>query len=321
MAIRHLAAALLIGMTPELFGASFAPRDVVALSSQAIVRIDIDSGTQTSVAFDAFEAIPRSTVIATDRDCVFVAHVNVPNFNVDLARFDIATETWTLLPTQAGAVAPWDMDLMPDGNLMISHEFALIGVDPQTGEAFASRVRFPPQEDLNIRSVEVDSSGAIISNFIPSGSFPDFWLVRQRPGVAVPDLYDLEFGFIDYALASDTELVGLRGVGDSTIQLHRVALDTGASELIFEGDIFGVHAEKVLVDPVGRILLLAPERKQIARLDLALGTEQLVTLDVNVFDFDVVPIPEPSSILLLTMGLFALLAHTLVARVRAKAAR
>ena len=63
--------------------------------------------------------------------------------------------------------------------------------------------------------------------------------------------------------------------------------------MIFQDEILS-FAEKILIDPAGRILLLKPETDQIVRLDLQAGTQEVVDVDADIFDFDVIPYVGPA---------------------------
>jgi hypothetical protein len=214
-----------------------------------------------------------------------------PTERISFGVYDIASEQWTTVATAFGMSPPNDMDSMPGGDVLIVNEWGILGLDPRTGEqADFGPMNYPPDmdSDQNGRRVAIDSSSSIITNFITDDRLQES-LIRQRPGESTADRYDPEYFFGDYALASDTQLIV-----SSRPELYELNLETGISELVYERDIVS-NAERVLVDSAGRVLVLMypyREPSQIVRIDLVDGTEGLFPLGVEVWDFDVVPLPE-----------------------------
>jgi hypothetical protein len=112
-------------------------------------------------------------------------------------------------------------------------------------------------------------------------------LLRARPGDNVAQRFDLPFGLVDFALASDSVLIGL-----NRLHLASIDLDTGAYTVLFESDML-TGTEGILIDPSGRILLLNADTNQIVRLDLQAGTQEVLDVNANIFDFDVIPYAGP----------------------------
>ena len=204
-----------------------------------------------------------------------------------------------------------DMDATADGLLYIAGEFGVRGIDPRVGEWFFVETK---QRDDNHRSVEIDSAGAVITDF---SEFPDpdnfpgdpgnelvTFLQRQRPGVEEPETIQLDVKLEDYALASDTELIGLCGLPDcvDVEKLYRIDLETETVELLHEEPLdVNRSTSKVVVDSLGRVIVLRRltlenpgQLVQLVRFDPATGATVVMDLDFPATQFDVIPAIAPA---------------------------
>jgi hypothetical protein len=290
--MRHLSLfCLLLGLCPRLVAASIGAGDVVALSGEALIRVDIDSGQKTTIPIGHFQGSSQWDLLAADTDSLFAMKLGTfPQELVDLATLDLASGQWDYLRSEASVTFASDMETTPGGGLLIATEFGLTGLDPETGGTFDSGVNWPPDTDWSsrggARKLEVDSSGAIITDFTALNVGRS--LLRQHPEIEQPDRYDISLPFVDYTLKSAWQLIGL-----GADQLFQLDLETGASQVIFQGDILS-GADRIQTDSAGRILLLKSDRdepgaNQLVRLDLVAGTQQTVSLDAYVTDFQLIP--------------------------------
>jgi hypothetical protein len=152
--------------------------------------------------------------------------------------------------------------------------------------------------------VEVDSSGAIVTSFLPIGSnFTE--ILRLAPGATTPNRYEPGVWFGNFVLESDNTLIA-SGYNDGG--LYRFHFDTGVTERVFEEP---ARRARLGIDPAGRIIAkVSPPGDlpdQLLRIDLATGMTETMTLSSSTTgDFDLLIIPEPSALLLATIGLLGL---------------
>ena len=90
-------------------------------------------------------------------------------------------------------------------------------------------------------------------------------------------------------------------------------LDAGTSELIFEQEL--LRGRRLQLDPDGRAVVLAglPRDRNLVRIDFDAGTTEILDLNDSSSDLDIRIIPEPSTSVLLLLGVLRTLA---IARTR-----
>ncbi len=329
----------------DLKAGTLTPYEVVVLDSQrALIRINMDSRVQTVTPIP--NDVRRLYNIAIARDRSIFSAGEEASFFVDgvlhagreQARFDPITNQWEVTTFEGALSVPTDADITLDGNMIVADEIDIFEFDQEskTIRRPVSREQIPVSfQDFGLPSIDIDSSGAIIFDiatiFIqthPMGR--TYALFRQSPDGATVDMIDPDpfIEFAHFALESDTRLIGL-----ADHKLYRVNLDTGAANVVFESELLSSFdsnslSNSVAIDPAGRVIvsnLGGPEiPSQLVRIDLDTGTEEVFALNdptLRVNDFDLLIIPEPCTILLLTVGLSALVAYPLVARVRPRSAR
>jgi hypothetical protein len=339
----------LIAMACDLSAGTLTPYEVVVLDSQrpALIRINMDSRIQTvtPIPIDVLPSqsrghiafAPDGSIFAPGERTSFIGDEGLTP-GTEQARLDPTTNQWEVTTFEGELHFPTDADITLDGNLIVADEIDIYEFDQVSKTILTPvpREQIPVAfQDFGLPSIDIDSSGGIIFDidtiFIqthPLGR--TYALFRQSPDGATVDMIDPDpfIQFAHFALESDTRLIGL-----ADHKLYRVNLDTGAADLVFESALLSSFdsnslSNSVAIDPDGRVIVSnfgGPGiPSQLLRIDLDTGTEEVFTLNdptLRVSDFDLLIIPEPSTIVLLTLGLFALLAHPLVARVRAKSAR
>jgi hypothetical protein len=195
------------------------------------------------------------------------------------------------------------MELTPDDTFVMSYDFGIVEVNPDTAE-----VTYPFDTFLlEYIRVEVDSIGSIITSEF---DFDVRDLVRERPGDEVADRIKPPVLHRDYALESDENAI-LSDRSEGT--LYRLNLETEETELVHRGTKVG----RLTIDPAGRVIGIhnpsdTTLASQLVRVDLKTGTEEIVTLldGFRATDLDVLVVPEPGTLLLLlgsVVGLSAMM--------------
>jgi hypothetical protein len=289
------------------------PYEVVVLDPEqrAVIKVNLDSGVQTiwpGIPLTSKSLISGGVVaVAQDRTTFVLGNSGAPPTR--LAELPHGAADWKGRWIDRSTTTPNDMDVMLSGNPVYGGDSGVFEIDLRTGTKHRVAVT-PAEGELDgPRTVEVDSTGRIIAS-VKDGN-PTI-LFRQLPGGV--DLEGIETGLYltDYVLESDSTLIGL-GKSDrlATVRdVYRIDVESGESEMIFRSHLLRRSAT-LAVDPAGRVITLSQplpdEPFQLVRIDLATGDTDVFDLDESFGggDFELLIIPEPSTFMLLAVGLFA----------------
>ena len=311
----------------RLDAGSMAPyQTVLSVSRQsALVIVDMETGTHTEVPVEGL-GLPRGgQSIAVDADGRIYVYVDdffqflpdgQPFRGTYLARLDPTTSQWMTMIIDGSITGPTDMDVKPDGNLIVAGEFDVFDIDLTAKTARPSGVRRSGDigEGKTI-AVEIDSSGTIVTGaFSLAAGSVTTPLFRQTEDEDVAERFDTEIQLSHFVLDSDGTVIGVRSLDRNsnrtdTGTLYRLDFDTKSVEVLFESELlFG--ASEIELDPAGRIVSLSLSddfEPRIVRVDLELGAAEIVA-DLSGYllaDMDLRVIPEPPGLTLLSLGSFA----------------
>ena len=231
---------------------------------------------------------------------------------LDVARLDPLTNQWGITEISGSLSVPFDMDVATNGQLFVGDEFGVYELDLQAKKQTRNLIDFQDLINDSLKTVEIDSTGALISDEFSRDVDESTVLFRQPPDVDMSERIDIgNVQLNDYVLESDSSAIGigLREIGIRGKKLYRVNLDAGTNELIFESELLhgGV---KLQLDPAGRAVVLAglPRDRNLVRVDFDSGTTEVLALNDSSWDLDIRIIPEPSTSALLLLGVLGTLA-------------
>ena len=299
--ISLLMALVICMLTDSRAGASTPPHQVVVAGYQngasELIRLDMNSGMQNQIP----DAVGGGLIAIDSHGSIFglcCGRVTDEGFAaLGVARLDFATNQWEVAEVQGPLSVPRDMDIKPDGNLVVTAEFDMLELDTEAHE-----IRAPA--GLNNTGahtygrVAVDSTVAVVYTAIldePLG------LLRYRDGADKPERIpiDLNLWIKEFALESDESMIAL-GTSDigaepyEDVSLYRVDLRTGASEVVYDSDSLPRFG-RVSIDPAGRVLVsnYDTEPAWIMRVDLVAKTEEFFFLPeaFKIADMKVLVIP------------------------------
>jgi hypothetical protein len=288
----RLPAVLVFVFGSEVFAGNSA-YNVVALDAerQVIIQANMDTGAQTVTPIDVPGLTTRLETVAVRNESVFLVDPSgVPApFGPHLVEFDAGTGRWTKTALSPTLSEPYDLDVKPDGNLVVAHfsldEPVLSTIYVATGWVGSGAGILDRIDDT---WVGVDSTGAIITRAFEQGNGTIFY--RKQTATALPERIDVNVRLGDSVVESDDTLIAA-GRGDG--KLHRVNIDTGLSQVVYEYQ--GDPIARLGIDPEGRLVASRSTANftvpsgLLTRIDLAAGTEQSITLKdgYRVSDFDI----------------------------------
>ena len=298
-----------------LYADTMPPYEVVVLTRPAdgqppaLVSVDMDSGTQTTMPIEGFS--PNAITTSVDGS-VYAIDADEGRWGFAIGRLALNTDAWDISAfTDNGFFTALDLELLPDDNFVMSiDDGPVTEIDHETG---ALRPLFSGYSDRGPFRVAVDSLGAVIGDSLMCGPGQnlDDWvcttsLSRLLPDATKPERIDLDFSLQAFVADADNTLLAvewLPGAG----RLYRVDLDTGTATFLHENSALE-RAHRLAIDPANRILALTGGGT-LVRLDLDAGTTEVLTLDTSsAIDMDIRVVPEPSTSLLLLVGVFGTLA-------------
>jgi hypothetical protein len=290
-----------------------SPYEVIVLTRPAdgqqpdLVSVDMDSGTQTTMPIEEFS--PKALTTSVDGS-VYAIDADEGRWGFGVGRLALKSDNWDISAfTDNGFFTALDLELLPDGNFVTAvKDHSVTQINRESG---ALTSLFPPLSDRGPFEVAVDSSGAVTGDSLLCGPDQDLnWvcttsLSRLLSGAAEAEHTHLDLRLSAFVADADDTLVGVE-VFDGGGRLYRVNLDTGTATFLHENSALE-KAHRLAIDPANRIIALTGG-STLVRLDLDAGTTELLTLGTSsAIDMDVRIVPEPSTFLLLLVGVFGTL--------------
>ena len=303
---------VLICVASESDAATHIPYEIVLLDSDGVSTVTFESGMQ-----EILPPLPdrfRQRVVATHSDgAVYVVGGEKIveddmglTLGLDVARLDPLTNQWGITEIIGSLSVVQDLDVATNGQLFVSDEFGVYELDLQAKRVSGNLVDFQDLIRESPQPVEIDSLRNLISSTFSRDIDESTVLFRQPPDADMSERIDIgKVQLNDYVLESDSSAIGVSIDGD---KLYRVNLDANTSELIFEQEL--LKGVRLQLDPDGRAVVLAglPRDRKLVRIDFDAGTTEILALNDSSSDLDIRIIPEPSTSLLLLLGVVGTLA-------------
>ena len=298
---------VLICVASKSDAATHIPYEILLLDTDGVSTVTFDSGVQERLTPLPEDFEFRRRLVASPDDSIFVLGgekiIEVEggiSLGMDVARLDPVTNQWDFTEIRGSLSVVWDLDAATNGQLFVSDEFGVYEVDLQEKRISGDLVDFQDLIRESPQPVEIDSLRNLISSTFSRDIDESTVLFRQPPDADMSERIDIgKVQLNDYVLESDSSAIGVSIDGD---KLYRVNLDANTSELIFEQEL--LKGVRLQLDPDGRAVVLAglPRDRKLMRIDFDAGTTEILALNDSSSDLDIRIIPEPSTSLLLLLG-------------------